>query len=565
MSRKPSQATLDKELVEYWDRIIQLIPGYDPTANAEGCEFDYDAAMSAYMWFCEELVFVEGEKAGQPFELEEWQQAIIGNLFGWKRYDGNRRYRTAYIEIPRKNGKTPFCAGLVDYVAFEDNEPGGQYYSAAAEKEQAALVYTHAKEMIKKNPTLESSCQIFKAQKSIEFHDEDGCIVGHYRSLSADADTKHGLNAHLIIVDELHVQKNRELIDTLDTSTASRRQPLLIHITTAGFDKKTICYEIYTQACRVRDNDGADDQEFLPVIYEAVEPTKTTKGDDWTDREVWKRVNPNYGVSVKPDYLEKAFKKAQQIPAYENTFKRLHLNIWTEQETRWLQMEHWNACPDIDITEDILVGQPCYAGLDLSSRKDISSLVLLFDLPGELIHIKPFFWAPRDCARKREKTDRVPYLTWAKQGLITLTEGNVIDYHRVCETLLQVMGRYDFQQMGFDRVFFDGIKMILDDHGVPIDKLVEFGQGYLSMSGPTKEFETMVMSKRFVHCNHPVMDWMVGNAAVEMDAAGNIKPSKKLAREKIDGVVAAIMALGLKMTVPPKKPSVYEERGILTA
>ena len=559
MSKKHSQA-LDKQLVEYWDRIIQLIPGYDPTANAEGCEFDYEAAMNAYMWFLEEQVFVEGEKAGQPFELEEWQQAIVGNLFGWKRYDGTRRYRTAFIMVPRKNGKTPFCGALINYMGFEDDEPGAQIYSAAAEIQQAALVYRHASQMIQKNPGLAARSKTYKSMKCIEFHD----CMGIYKALSSDSDTKHGLNAHCIVVDEVHVQKDRDLIDTLDTSTASRRQPLMIHITTAGFDKKTICYEVYEQAKRVMENDGADDQEFLPVIYEAVEPTKDTPGDDWTDREVWKRVNPNYGISVKEDYLEKAFRKAQEIPAYENTFKRLHLNIWTEQETRWLNMEDWRACPDLDITEDMLAGAKCYAGLDLSSRKDITAMVLMFDIPGtDLIHIKPYFWIPKDCAKKREKKDKVPYLTWAKQGLITMTEGNVIDYHRVCETLLDVMGRYDVQQMGFDRVFFDGIKMILDDHGVPIDKLVEFGQGYLSMSGPTKEFETMVLGKRFVHCNHPVLDWMVGNAAVDMDAAGNVKPSKKLAREKIDGVVASIMALGLKMTIPKQKPSVYETRGLL--
>ena len=545
--------TVSSKLVKHWDKVMQMIPNYDPTANPGACLFDYDAAQDAVDFFTDHLVFIEGHTAGQPFKLEPWQQAIVGNLFGWKRPDGTRRYRTAFVFVPRKSGKTPLVAGIINYVAFADGEPGAQIYSAAGEKEQAALVFRHAAGMIQRNPALESKSRVYRTFKSIEFYGGT-CF---YKAISADAKTKHGFNAHCVVVDELHVQRDRELVDTLITSTASRLQPLIIHITTAGYDKHTICYEIYDQAKRVMANDGADDSEFLPVIYEAEET------DDWTDEKVWRKANPNLGVSVSLDYLRKACEHAKRVPAYENTFKRLHLDLWTEQENRWLPMADWDAAPKIKITEEMLAGRPCIAGLDLSSRKDITALVLLFPLDDGTFYLQPHFWIPKDNAVSRSHADRVPYLTWQKQGFLNLTEGNVIDYNRVGETLLNVMSIYDVQRIAFDRVFFDGIKQILDGQGVPVDRLVEFGQGYLSMSGPTKEFEAMVLSKRVIHNDHPVLRWMAANAAIDMDAAGNIKPSKKLAREKIDGIVASIMAMGLHLTLEPNRPSVYETRGIL--
>jgi len=531
-----------------------MIPNYDCTANAGACEFDYQAAQDAVDFFTDHLQLIEGECANRPFMLEEWQQAILGNLFGWKRPDGTRRYRTSFIFVSRKNGKSPYAAGIINYVAFCDGEAGAQIYSAAGEKEQAALVFRHCAGMIQRNPALEAKCRIYRTFKSIEFYGGT-CF---YKAISADAKTKHGFNAHCIVVDELHVQRNRELVDTLVTSTASRLQPLTIHITTAGYDKHSICYEIYDQAKRVMENDGADDDEFLPVVYEAAED------DDWTDEKVWEKANPNLDISVSRDYLRKACEHAKRVPAYENTFKRLHLNIWTEQDVRWLPMRDWDAAPKVNITEDFLRGRPCIAGLDLSSRKDITSLVLLFPLDDNTFYLQPHFWIPRDNAVQREHTDRVPYLTWERQGFLNATEGNTIDYNRVGETLLNVMGRYDVQKIAFDRVFFDGIKQILDGQGVPVDKLIEFGQGFLSMSGPTKEFEAMVLSRRIVHNDNPVLRWMASNAAIDMDAAGNIKPSKKLAREKIDGIVAAIMAMGLHLTLQPDRPSVYEDRGIIS-
>lgn len=536
-----------RKITSKWAELIQLIPVYDPINTAGDCWFDSESAENAVGFFRDNLCFIEGEKAGQPFELELWQQSIIINLFGWKRPDGTRRYREAFIFVSRKNGKTPLAAGIINYVAFCDGEPGAQIYSSAGEREQAALVFRHASGMIYRNPELVKRSKIYRSFKSIEFY--SGATI--YKALSADADTKHGLNAHLVINDELHIQPNRDLVDTLETSTASRRQPLIIHITTAGFDKHTICYEKYDYACKVRDG-IINDTKMLPIIYE------TEEGDDWTDEKVWYKANPNLGISVSLDYLRSACKEAQDIPAKENTFKRLHLNIWTEQETRWLSMDKWRQCECIDYD---LTGCTGFAGLDLSSNKDITAFVMVFDIDGRYF-VLPRFWIPKDNAHDREKRDGVPYIQWAKDGYIRMTPGNVIDYETVISDIMKDFEKYKIRNTAFDRFAFESIRQRFLNLGVEQDKFISFGQGYVSMSQPMKETEKLILSGNMVHNNNPVLTWMASNVAVSQDAAGNVKPDKARSKEKIDGVVALIMAVGLLITQPQEEESIYETRGL---
>lgn len=520
-----------------------LLPGYDPFESAGDCRFDEEAADRATGFFRDELVLIEGKCAGQPFELQPWQAAVVSNLFGWKRPDGTRRYREAFIFVPRKNGKTPWCAGIINYVAFCDGEPGAQIYSSAGEREQAALVFRHASGMIARNPKLAKHSRVYRTFKSIE--------VGTstiYKALSADADTKHGLNAHLVINDELHVQPNRDLIDTLETATASRTQPLIIHITTAGFNKNSICFEKYDYACKVRDG-IIDNPYFLPVIYEAGED------DDWTDEETWKKANPNLGVSVEIDYLRQACKEAQEIPAKENTFKRLHLNIWTEQDVRWLSKEVWDDC-GVAFTEDDLVGQECYGGLDLSSTTDLSSFSLYFPETG---HALTYPFAPQENAKRRSDRDRVPYLEWAKTGNLTLTPGDVIDYEHIRVLINRLAEKFDLKSIAIDRWNSVQITTQLTDDGF---KVVPMGQGYASMTAPTKELEKLVLERAIKHNFHPTMDWCVSNVSVEQDAAGNLKPSKKKSTERIDCVVSLINAVA-GFLIEPAKTSVYETRGLI--
>lgn len=520
-----------------------LLPGYDPFESAGECWFDPEAAENALGFFRDELVLIEGKCAGQPFELQPWQAAIVANLFGWKRPDGTRRYRESFIFVPRKNGKTPFCAGIINYVAFCDGEPGAQIYSSAGEREQAALVFRHASGMIARNPKLSKHSRVYRTFKSIEIGTST-----IYKALSADSDTKHGLNAHLIINDELHVQPNRDLIDTLETATASRTQPLIIHITTAGFDKHSICFEKYDYAKKVRDG-IIDNPYFLPVIFEASEE------DDWTSEETWVKANPNLGVSVEIDYLRQACKEAQEIPAKENTFKRLHLNLWTKQDVRWLSKDVWDQCYDAFVESD-LTGHPCYAGIDLSSTTDLSCISLYYPNTNNVL-CYPF--APKDNAKRRSDRDRVPYMDWAMQGYLHLTGGDVVDYDFIRSFLNGLADKFKIKAVTIDRWNSVQITTQLTDDGFNV---IPMGQGYASMTAPTKELEKLILERALNHNHHPVLDWCVSNVSVEQDAAGNLKPSKKKSTERIDCVVALINAIAGYLA-NPVKTSVYESRGAL--
>jgi phage terminase large subunit-like protein len=512
--------------------VYRLIPGYDPFATCGDCTFDNRAARRAIDFFHECLTFTAGEWMGEPFVLEPWQQAIVGNLFGWKRPDGRRRYREAFIFVPRKCGKSELAGGLGNLLTFADGEPGAQVYCAAADREQARLVFNAARTMVTAEPELASRGRVYTNAIVVQ---ETGSVL---KVVSAEAYSKHGINAHGIIIDELHAQPNRDLVDVLTTSTGARRQPLIIHITTADFDRESICNEKYDYAAKVRDG-VIDDSAFLPVIYEAAPDA------DWTDPEVWAKANPNLGVSVSAEYLERECRRAQETPTYENTFKRLHLNMRTQQDVRWLSLEQWDASGELPVYEDELRGRECYAGLDLSTTTDVSALVLVFrnEEDGE-VTLLPFFWIPGDNAHKRENRDRVPYETWARQGLIEMTAGNVVDYDVIRRRINELGKEYDIREIAIDPWNATHLSTQLTNDGFEV---VHFGQGYKDMTAPSKELEKLVVSGKLRHGGHPVLRWMASNVAVEMDAAGNLKPSKKKSTERIDGIVAAIMGLGRAM------------------
>lgn len=339
---------------------------------------------------------------------------------------------------------------------------------------------------------------------------------------------------------------------TWTTSTGARRQPLIIHITTADFDRESICNEKYDYACKVRDG-VVDDPAFLPVIYEA------GLDEDWTSPKVWKRVNPNLGVSLSVDYLQRECRKAQDTPSYENTFKRLHLNIRTQQDVRWLTLEAWDACDGSPIDESALARRQCWAGLDLSTTTDISALVLVFLEDDGTVILVPKFWIPAEGAEKRERRDRVPYVTWARQGLVEMTPGNVIDYDRIKAYIDSLHETYDVHEIAIDRWNATQITTQLQCEG---HEVIAFGQGYRDMSAPTKEFEKLVISGKLRHGGNPVLRWMVSHVSVETDAARNLKPSKKKSTERIDGIVAAIMALGRALYVD-ETTSIYEKEKIM--
>ncbi len=534
-------------------------------AGAEEFWFDERAARVAVAFFEKLLHHSKGEWAGQPFTLQPWQRdEVIRPLFGWKREgrppplppplrrggeaDGSRRYRTAYIEVPRKNGKSTLSAGIALFLLFADEEKGAEVYSAAADRDQASIVFDEAKAMVESSPQLSKLAEVYKRSIVVP------STRSFYRVLSADAFTKHGKNASGIIFDELHAQPTRELWDVLTTSTGARRQPLTVAITTAGFDRTSICWEQHEYARQVLEGIIQDDSYFAYIRAAGQE-------EDWTDEAVWRAANPSYGVTVKADYLANEARKAELTPAYQNTFRRMHLNQWTQQETRWLPMEKWDAC-GMAVDERLLDGAECYGGLDLASSSDIASLVL--DFPSEEGEEERhqwlcYFWIPKESMVQRARKDRVPYDAWVRAGLITATEGNVIDYDYIVRDIEALGERFNIKEIAFDRWGAIQVSRRLGDAGFT---MVGFGQGFASMSAPTKDLLRLAVDGKLAHGGNPVLRWMADNMVVSMDAAGNVKPNKEKSREKIDAMVAGIMGLDRAVRHEPPRKSVYEGRGL---
>jgi phage terminase large subunit-like protein len=540
------------------NKIARMIPGYDPFATAKNCEFREDVAQLAIEFFPECLSHIEGIKAGHPFELEDWEKAIVANLFGWFRPDGTRRYRECLIFVPRKNGKTPLASGIGIYHIFCDPERGQQNYIAASTREQAGLLFRHCRGMVEQEDELDSRCRIYGGNapggQSQSIVRED---VGSFLKVIA-GDTKvgkHGRNANLVIVDELHEQQTADLVETLRTSMASanKPQPLLIYTTTSDYERPSICNEIHLHACKVRDG-LIEDFAFLPVIYEA------TKDEDWTDSKVWEKANPNLGVSVSEEYLKRECERAKESPAYENTFKRLHLNIRTEQAERLLPIEKWDACM-VDELPD-LTGKRCWCGLDIGSTGDFTAFVAVFHVENRFAMV-PIFWIPQAAATKRRGNMGAVYKGWEDAGLLRITPGNEVEYARVENDIVEFASKHGMVELAIDRLFQGAsiCQTLGEKHGLPV---FAHGQGFTSMALPTRQFLEMVGNGTVMHDGNAVLRWMVSNLAGKSDEAGNCKPDKKRSAEKIDGVVAAIMGLGRAIVGASTEPKIsfYETHGL---
>lgn len=493
------------------------------------------------------LRHTKGEFAGKPFKLEDWQdQEIIRPLFGTIDPEtGLRQYSTAYVEVPRKNGKSEIAAAVALKLLCADGEPGAEVYSAAADKAQASIVFDVAKGMVEQDPGLRKRCKIYRT-KVIEVP-KTGSV---YRVLSADAFTKHGLNAHGIVFDELHAQPNRELWDVLTTSVGARRQPLVFAITTAGYDRKSICWEIHEHARKVAEG-VVDDPSFFSYV-------KSIPADaDWTDEKWWKHANPALGVFRSIAEMRRQYARAAESPAMQNTFRRLYLNQWTSQDERWLDLAAWDASAG-EVDETALQGQLCYGGLDLASVNDVAALVLFFPM-GDHAKIVCRFWVPEEQVSLRVRKDGVPYDQWVAQGLLTVTPGNVIDYDRIRTDIAELAQTFDIREIGFDRWNATQLIVNLMADGRTCTPI---GQGFGQMSAPCKDLLTLVLQKQIHHGGNPVLRWMADNMAVVQDAAGNLKPSKQKSSEKIDGMVALVMATD-RAVRNGHKPSVYDERGFV--
>lgn len=536
---------MTKKVTKRWRDTLALIPGYDCFGTAApGDWFDEAEADFRVGFFHDCLKHVKGEKAGEPFILEPWEQAITGALFGWKRADSTRRYRTVFIFVGRKNGKTVYSAGLIVCVLGCDHEPGAEIYGAAAEYKQGCLVWDHAVGMVQQESELKSRIKIYDGQqKRMVLPDERS----RYEVLTYDkmAAHKHGYNAHCYVIDELHTQPDAALVDVLETSTGARREPLGIYITTSDYERPgSVCNEKHDYACRVRDGE-IEDSAFLPVIYEA------SPNDDWHDPETWKKANPNLGVSISMDYLQRAHAQAVAEPRRENPFKRLHLNLRTESVERLIPKRIWDL-NDGDLDWEQYHGRMCTGGLDLGATSDLTSLCLVFPRaaePGKTAGYDAFWWhwAPRVGAVDRERKHRgSQYVTWARQGWLKLTRGNRTDYDMVRADIQALAKQVSIQSIGMDPKFQGGQlgNQLQDKDGLTI---VEFGQGFKSMASPAAEFLGLLKDGQFRHGNNPLVRWQSAHTMGKYDEAGNVKPDKKESGMKIDAIVSAIMAVGMAM------------------
>lgn len=505
---------------------------FDPTQEYR---FNAGSADLACEFFSRFLVHTEGQIAGRPFQLEPWQaERIIRPLFGWQRLkvlqDGTRvwvrKYRSAMVLIPRKNGKSTLAAGVALKLTFSDHEPGAQVYSTGADRDQARLVFDCALRMRSHSEQLRRRSLAYRTSLTVPQ------IGASYKVLSADAGTKHGLNTHGVINDEVHAHKSRELYDVMHTSMSARLQPVEFNITTAGYDRQSIAYELFDYATKVSKG-IVHDETFLPVLYGA------SRDDDWTDPEVWAQANPNLGISKSLDYMRQECKRAQEVPGYENTFKQLELNIWTEQATRWLPMQAWDECAErFDVSS--LDGAECWGGLDLSSTTDISALALVFRA-GKQVRVLVWFWVPQDNIKARADRDHVPYDVWVRDGYIKATPGNVVDQDQIRKDINQLGQRYRIRELAIDRWNTAQLMTQLAGDGFTV---VAFGQGFASMSAPSKELETLIVSRALRHNDNPVLRWMASNASARVDPAGNVKPDKSTSTGRVDGIVATVMGIG---------------------
>jgi phage terminase large subunit-like protein len=490
-----------------------------------------------------QLTHTKGPFAQQPFHLRPWQIRILQRLFKTGK-DGRRVYRQCLLMLPRKNGKTELAAALAIYFLLFDGEIGGEVYSAAADKDQAALVFNVAAQMIRNDPELEAQCEIVDSQKRI-VHRKSGSF---YRAISAEAYSKHGFNASVVIYDELHAAPSRELWDVLTTSQGARSQPLTLAISTAGYDRHSILWELYAHALKVIENPALD-PTFLPILYEA--PINA----DWTDEKVWKKANPALGDFRSLEEMRIAAARAKEIPAQENTFRRLYLNQWTEQAARWITMPTWDACRDPEFDRVALKGRRCYVGMDLSSTKDLTALVAVFP-DDDGFDVLPQFFIPNDNIKDRSTRDRVPYDQWTREGHLVATSGNVVDYEAVRQTLKDWAAEFQIREIAFDPWnATDLVTRLMEQDGFTC---VPMRQGFATLSAPTKSLEKAILSKTLRHDGHPVLRWNISNIAVELDAVGNLKLSKKVSTERIDGAAALVMAVDRMDHNNSTKPPQYQ-------
>lgn len=530
---------------------IKAIPHYDPNTDSEGYHFDPLKAAQALAFFEHYLYHVQGDKAGTLFQLEQWQQAIIANLYGWYDSEGYRRYRECFVFVPRGAGKSAIASGIALYELLSQQHKGAEIYSCAGDREQAKKVHSTAKEMVKESPHLRAMVegkQVGLFQNSITLNDFD-C----YKTVSSDAKLREGGNASAVIFDELHVQPNRKLYEVMKKSAAKRRGSLFLSITTAGEDKESICYEVYEYSKKLLSFD-VKDPSFLPVIYEA------STDDDWKQPATWKKAHPNIGVSIAEQDIAAECKRATVIPQAEFDFKTKFLNMWVGSAARWINMEIYDQCPKTLPSEDQLRAAQCWGGWDMGLTDDLSAFVLYWPVYN---CARCWCWIPKDNIEDKELRDKAPYRIWARQGFLKLTEGKTRKDSVIKEDVLQIVSTYQVVKIGADAAYSGELLNELIAARLPI---FEWRQGWLTMTAPTKEFERLVIERQFNTGGNPLLRYCVEGAGIEQqkDAVTDAcRPVKTHRNRKIDVLLALIDALGISMR-EKKQVSSYANRTATT-
>ncbi len=495
------------------------------------------------------LSLTEGEFAGKPFKLEPFQQFIVGSLFGWKGSDGYRRFRTAYIELGKGNGKSPMAAGIGLLGLVADGEPGAEVYAAAVTRDQAKILFSDAEKMVEKSPSLSG---IIESTVNNLSH---GASQSFFRAISAEARGLDGKRVHMALIDEVHEHPTPIVVDKMRAGTKNRRQALIFEITNSGYDRNSVCYDHHRFSEQILEGSVKNDEWFAYVA-------QIDEGDSWTDEKVWPKANPGLDTILPRKYLREQVAEAIGMPSKQNIVLRLNFCVWTEQATRWLDMDQWDLCAD-KINAAALAGKrKCWAGVDLSATTDLSALALVFEPDDQdIVDVLMYYWVPEERMRERAQRDRVPYDRWVREGFIEMTEGNVVDYDAIRERVngLRDFG-YNIAEVAMDPWNATQTSTQLQGDGFEVAAI---RQGFASLTAPSKELERRVAEKSFRHGGNPVLRWNASNVAVAQDPAGNIKPDKARSTERIDGIAAIVNGLA-RMLFRENTNSVYEERGVLS-
>ncbi len=478
--------------------------------------------------FIERLPHVKGPLAGESITLEPWQIFILSTVFGWVKSDGKRRYRRSYIEVPRGNAKSTLSSAVALYMLAADGEGGAEVYSLATTRDQARIVFGDAQTMARRSAGFRSRFAV-----NVGAHNMHVLASGSkFEALSAEGSTLDGLNIHFGCVDELHAHKTRTVYDVVETGTGKRDNSLLWVITTAGSNRAGICYEARTFVTKLLNGVFEDDTQF-GIVY------GLDDGDDWTTENALVKANPNWGISVRPEILGPLQAKAMQLPSAVNNFKTKHLNEWVNADTAWMDMRAWDACGDSSLDIEAFTGQPCWVGLDLASKTDIAALMLMFQHPeiSDAYVVFGKYYLPEDTVQAAGNSQ---YPGWMRTGRLTVTPGNVIDFGWIEADLLDLVLRFAVQAVAFDPFQATQLSTRMLAEGLP---MIEVRPTVLNFSEPMKTLEALVLQRKLVHDGDPVLTWMASNVVAHLDAKDNIYPRKERAENKIDGIVALIMAL----------------------